>query len=132
MILHWFRRDLRLEDNPALAAACRESGGCVAAVFVLSDWRGAHPWTGPARQQALCGSLRALAVLTRSEFSSIPLAMQFVEQYRALGREERARDYLDRAFPPANLYWSTRAQLTKDPALQKECLDKAAVYKIIP
>ena len=61
MILHWFRRDLRLEDNPALAAACRESGGCVAAVFVLSDWRGAHPWTGPARQQALCGSLRALA-----------------------------------------------------------------------
>ncbi|MEI6561867.1 MAG: deoxyribodipyrimidine photo-lyase [Verrucomicrobiota bacterium] len=61
MILHWFRRDLRLEDNPALQAACRESVGRVVPVFVLSDGRGAHRWTGPARQSVLCGSLRALA-----------------------------------------------------------------------
>ena len=61
MILHWFRRDLRLDDNPALTAAYRSSGGCVVPVFVLSDWRGQHRWTGAARQLALCGSLRALA-----------------------------------------------------------------------
>ena len=61
MILHWFRRDLRLHDNPALLTAHAESGGNVATACILSDWRGAHPWTGPARQAALCGSLRALA-----------------------------------------------------------------------
>lgn len=61
MILHWFRRDLRVEDNTSLDAARRDSGGDVLPVFVLSDWRGQHRWTGPARQEALCGSLRALA-----------------------------------------------------------------------
>lgn len=28
----WFRRDLRIEDNPALASACRD--GCVLPVFI--------------------------------------------------------------------------------------------------
>jgi len=61
MILHWFRRDLRLADNPALFAAHRDGSGRVLPVFILSDWRGSHRWTGPARQETLCGSLRALA-----------------------------------------------------------------------
>jgi len=61
MILHWFRRDLRLDDNPALNAACRDSGGRVIPAFILSDWRGQQRWTGPARQSVLCGSLHALA-----------------------------------------------------------------------
>lgn len=61
MVIHWFRRDLRLEDNPALDAAGRESSGLVLPVFILSDWRGSHRWTGPARQETLCRSLRALA-----------------------------------------------------------------------
>jgi len=61
-ILHWFRRDLRIEDNPALGAAHHDSGGNVVPVFVLSNWRGAtHRWIAPARQEVLCGSLRALA-----------------------------------------------------------------------
>ena len=33
----WFRRDLRLEDNLALAAAASEGRDGVAAVFVLDD-----------------------------------------------------------------------------------------------
>ena len=34
--LVWFRSDLRLEDNPALFHACRDSAGGVIAVFLLS------------------------------------------------------------------------------------------------
>lgn len=30
----WFRRDLRIEDNPALASACKD--GCVLPVFIWS------------------------------------------------------------------------------------------------
>ena len=59
-VIHWFRRDLRITDNTALAAAC-ENGGPVAPVYVASEWRGAHRWTGPARQEFLCGCLHSLA-----------------------------------------------------------------------
>lgn len=57
--LHWFRRDLRLSDNAALHRAVTEAGQVVP-VYILSDWRGHHHWTGPARQEFLCGSLAAL------------------------------------------------------------------------
>ena len=30
-------------------------------MYILSDWQGSHPWTGPKRQQFLCESLAALA-----------------------------------------------------------------------
>lgn len=60
MIIHWFRRDLRITDNTALAAACK-SGGEVVPVYVASEWHGAHRWTGPARQEFLCGCLQSLA-----------------------------------------------------------------------
>ncbi len=59
--LHWFRRDLRLRGNPALAAAARESGGHVIPLYLRSEWRGTHPWAGAARQTALCEALHALA-----------------------------------------------------------------------
>ncbi|MCB1236905.1 MAG: deoxyribodipyrimidine photo-lyase [Verrucomicrobiae bacterium] len=58
--IHWFRRDLRLTDNTALLAAVR-SAETVAPVFVLSDWRDSHGWTGPKRQHFLCGCLDSLA-----------------------------------------------------------------------
>ena len=56
----WFRRDLRLSDNPALAAAARHAGGGgrVAPVFCL-DERLARP-SGAARQAFLHRCLRAL------------------------------------------------------------------------
>ena len=52
----WFRRDLRLRDNPALLAAV--SDGDVMPLFVLDPrlWRSA----GPARKAWLVRSLRAL------------------------------------------------------------------------
>lgn len=59
-IIHWFRRDLRIADNTALWGAA-ESLLPVVPVYVASDWRGPHAWTGPNRQSFLCGSLESLA-----------------------------------------------------------------------
>ncbi len=59
-VIHWFRRDLRITDNTALAAAVA-CGGTVTPVYVLSDWEGVHSWTGANRQGFLCGCLEALA-----------------------------------------------------------------------
>jgi deoxyribodipyrimidine photo-lyase len=59
-VIHWFRRDLRLHDNSALDAALRAAPEVVP-VYVVSQWRGRHRWTGAPRQQFLCGSLEALS-----------------------------------------------------------------------
>jgi deoxyribodipyrimidine photo-lyase len=58
--LHWFRRDLRLVDNAGLWEA-QQLSEQVVPVYVLSDWRENHHWTGPNRQAFLCGSLESLA-----------------------------------------------------------------------
>jgi len=58
-IIHWFRRDLRLTDNPSLIAAC-EASELVIPVYILSDWKERHLWTGPQRQSFLCQCLESL------------------------------------------------------------------------
>lgn len=58
-VIHWFRRDLRLRDNTALLAAV-QAGAEVVTVYVMSDWKRHHAWTGPARQGFLAGCLAAL------------------------------------------------------------------------
>lgn len=55
----WFRRDLRLADNPALEAAVR-AGGPIVPVFVLDEGEGVRPLGGASRWW-LDKSLRALA-----------------------------------------------------------------------
>jgi deoxyribodipyrimidine photo-lyase len=59
-VIHWFRRDLRIADNTALCHAAK-SGIPVVPVYILSDWRDSHHWTGPNRQHFLCGSLKSLS-----------------------------------------------------------------------
>lgn len=59
-VLHWFRRDLRLTDNTALHHAAKAAQQVVPA-YVLSAWKDSHGWTGPNRQQFLCGNLESLA-----------------------------------------------------------------------
>jgi deoxyribodipyrimidine photo-lyase len=59
-VIHWFRRDLRLTDNTALGHAVK-SAEQVVPVYILSGWKRAHGWTGPKRQQFLCGCLESLA-----------------------------------------------------------------------
>jgi deoxyribodipyrimidine photo-lyase len=57
--IHWFRRDLRITDNTALRA-CAARAEEVIPVYVVSDWKKEHHWTGPHRQEFLCGSLKSL------------------------------------------------------------------------
>jgi deoxyribodipyrimidine photo-lyase len=59
-VIHWFRRDFRITDNTALAAASI-SGEELIPIYIMSDWMSQHGWTGAARQEFLCGSLTALA-----------------------------------------------------------------------
>jgi deoxyribodipyrimidine photo-lyase len=59
-VLHWFRKDLRVTDNTALLEATAQSQQVIP-VYVLSEWKGTHHWTGPKRQHFLCGCLRSLA-----------------------------------------------------------------------
>lgn len=58
--LVWFRSDLRLEDNPALFHACRDSAVDVIAVFLISSnqWR-SHDW-GPRKIAYVLESLESL------------------------------------------------------------------------
>ena len=62
-VIHWFRRDLRITDNTALNAAIAAAGpeGEVIPVYIASDWKGSHGWTGPVRQEFLCGCLDSLS-----------------------------------------------------------------------
>jgi deoxyribodipyrimidine photo-lyase len=59
-VIHWFRRDLRMHDNTALLAALQAAPEVIP-VYIVSEWRGNHQWTGAPRQQFLCDSLEALA-----------------------------------------------------------------------
>jgi deoxyribodipyrimidine photo-lyase len=59
-ILFWFRRDLRVTDNTALWHACAEADEIIP-VYLLSTWKKHHRWTGPNRQEFLCGCLESLA-----------------------------------------------------------------------
>ncbi|MBV8213283.1 MAG: deoxyribodipyrimidine photo-lyase [Verrucomicrobia bacterium] len=59
-IIHWFRRDLRINDNSSLYSACQQASE-VMPVYIVSKWKGTHPWTGANRQEFLCGCLESLA-----------------------------------------------------------------------
>ncbi len=58
--IHWFRRDFRLTDNTALNAAAKAAEQVVP-VYILSEWKQHHHWTGPNRQEFICECLRLLA-----------------------------------------------------------------------
>ncbi len=58
VVIHWFRQDLRLSDNPALTAAC--DAGEVIPVYVLNDSEKGARDHGGATQNWLHYSLKAL------------------------------------------------------------------------
>lgn len=58
-IVVWFRRDLRLSDHPALAAAVAE-GARIVPLFVFSPYLLTHPETGSGRVQFMLGCLESL------------------------------------------------------------------------
>ncbi len=58
-IVVWFRRDLRLSDHPALAAAVAE-GAQIVPLFVFAPYLLHHPETGSGRVQFMLGCLESL------------------------------------------------------------------------
>jgi deoxyribodipyrimidine photo-lyase len=71
MIIHWFRRDLRLSDNPALSTALRDGAGAVVPVFILDDTLLKSRRVGPARVIFLLDSLHALDAELRARGSRL-------------------------------------------------------------
>jgi deoxyribodipyrimidine photo-lyase len=59
-VVHWFRRDLRIADNQSFFTAS-SAGREIVPVYILSDWKGRHAWTGAKRQHFLCGCLASLS-----------------------------------------------------------------------
>ncbi len=87
-VLMWFRRDLRLSDNPALAAAC-EDGGPVIPVFVLDPETEA---LGAAPLWRLERSIASLAAALAARGSRLVLRRgPALETLRALAAESGAR-----------------------------------------
>ena len=88
--IHWFRRDLRITDNTALNAAAKTSESVVP-VYIASDWKKNHRWTGSNRQSFLCGSLEALDGNLRSVGSRLVIRQgDAVEQLEKLAVETKA------------------------------------------
>ena len=96
VIVHWFRRDLRVEDNTSLFRAARDADGVVP-LFVLDDKYAQDPNVGPARLRFLRESLedlsRSLAALgsklvVRSGPASIALPALVAERQRRSHRDQ--------------------------------------------
>jgi deoxyribodipyrimidine photo-lyase len=62
-IIHWFRRDLRLNDNTALHAAGEAAGGAIIPLFIIDDRLFRGRFASPARSSFLLASLRVLAAM---------------------------------------------------------------------
>lgn len=93
VVLHWFRRDLRLTDNTALREALAFNGASpvVIPVYVLSTWTTNHRWTGPNRQVFLCDALRSLDANLRTKGSRLVLRKgESVEEIIRLAKETGA------------------------------------------
>ena len=100
-VLHWFRRDLRLTDNTALHHAARDAAQVIP-VYVLSDWKGRHGWTGPNRQSFLCGNLEALAKNLESLGSRLILrcGRAEAELERLVSETQAGAIYFNRDYDP--------------------------------
>ncbi|MEO6992117.1 MAG: deoxyribodipyrimidine photo-lyase [Lacunisphaera sp.] len=100
----WFRRDLRLQDNPALAAAV-ERGGFIIPVYILDD-EGEGRWSpGAASRWWLHQSLASLDESLRERGSHLLLAVgASAEVLRALIKKIGATAvYWNRLYEPAGM-----------------------------
>ncbi|TDR43968.1 deoxyribodipyrimidine photo-lyase [Tahibacter aquaticus] len=98
----WFRRDLRLEDNPALAAALRQQAAIVAVYIHAPDEEA--PWQpGAASCWWLHHSLQALRLALRERGVELQLRCgDSAEQLAALVRQCGADAvYFNRLYEPA-------------------------------
>ena len=109
--LVWFRQDLRLQDNPALAAA-RRRGGAVIPVFIW-DEAGEGRWPpGAASRWWLHHSLASLDAALRARGSRLVLAR---------GASESALRALVTATGATAVFWNRRyepAAIARDKAIK--------------
>ncbi len=88
--IHWFRRDLRLTDNTALNAAISAHDQIVP-VYVLSQWKKHHQWTGAPRQQFLVENLASLSTSLRKAGSHLVIRQgEALAELKALVKETGA------------------------------------------
>ena len=99
-VILWFRRDLRLADNPALNAAA-ETGRPVIPVFILDSAGDGRPW-GTASLWWLDGSLRALAESLKARGAPLILRRGHTESELRRLIEETGADtvFMNRLFEP--------------------------------
>ena len=107
----WFRQDLRLQDNPALAAA-RQNGGAVLPVYILDD-AGEGDWPlGSASRWWLHHSLAALDAALRERGARLLLAK---------GESAAVLRSLIKATGATAVYWNRRyepATMARDKVLK--------------
>jgi deoxyribodipyrimidine photo-lyase len=96
-IIHWFRRDLRLGDNTALAAAALAAGGAVLPVFIFDPALLRGRFASPARTALLLANLRGLDADLRACGSRL-VVRQGQPLQELLG--------LARAVGAAGVYWN--------------------------
>jgi deoxyribodipyrimidine photo-lyase len=100
-IIVWFRRDLRIADNPALHYAATQ--GCPLVPLYLADWGGSDPWApGSAGLWWLGHSLSRLADSLASKGACLRVVQGEVEQaLPRLLRETGAREVVwNRLYEP--------------------------------
>ncbi len=101
-LIHWFRRDLRLRDNTALAAAARDSGGAVIPVFIFDETVLRGRFVGAARVRFLLESLEALTAALRERGSTLVLCRGNPQQelLRLLDEHHASGVYWNRDYSP--------------------------------
>jgi deoxyribodipyrimidine photo-lyase len=112
-VILWFRRDLRLQDNPALAAAA-DSGRPIIPAFIWEAEEGSAAAPGAASRVWLHHSLHALDQSLRERDASLILrAGDSREELRRLVHETNA----------AAVYWNRRYEpdiIRRDAAIKSE------------
>ena len=73
-ILHWFRKDLRLDDNTALAAAARDAEGDVVPFYASDPAWFARADIAPTRVRHVLGALTELSASIAARGSRLALA----------------------------------------------------------
>jgi deoxyribodipyrimidine photo-lyase len=103
LIIHWFRRDLRLHDNTALFRAAADASDGVVPVFIFDDAILGHPDCGGPIVQFMLGCLQALQENLRSAGGDLLLLRgKPLEQLRRLAKSCKASAiYFNKDYEPA-------------------------------